>query len=75
MTYCIGVEECGCEVMQDNDAKVHIEYCPKHKSPIRKVVERLSPHIHIRTDAPCKSTIDVEAWQALLNDAFKEGEV
>ena len=28
----IGREECGCEIIQDHDAKAHIEYCPLHKS-------------------------------------------
>lgn len=28
----IGLEKCGCEIHQDHDARVHIEYCPKHKS-------------------------------------------
>lgn len=28
----IGLEECGCEIHQDHDARVRIEYCPKHKA-------------------------------------------
>jgi hypothetical protein len=32
MTYCIGKEECGCEVWQDDGAHVSIIYCNKHEA-------------------------------------------
>ena len=104
MSYCIGKEKCGCEVIQDSDARVHIEYCARHNgvnkierrmemlltnkemrklhelpdeygkvyaiamAQLRKVVEYLKPHTNIRTDAPYKSTIDADAWNALLKE-------
>jgi hypothetical protein len=30
MTYCIGREDCGCEIRQDHDAKCYIAYCSMH---------------------------------------------
>ena len=38
------------------------------KAQLKKVVEGLKPHIHIRKDAPYKSTIDPDIWQALLEE-------
>lgn len=30
MTYCIGTEECGCEIRQLHDGAVYIAWCKKH---------------------------------------------
>ena len=38
------------------------------QSQLNKVVEYLELYINIRTDAPYKSTIDVDAWQALKKE-------
>ena len=70
MSFEIRLEPCGCTVQQDHDARVHIEYCPKHKSApdlyeaLKVATTRIHNHIRYET-GDYRVTLQEELKQGL----------